>query len=477
MPDRRPSKLGVAWTAGRLAGRRLLGLRAGERDLELGELLTGQLDRMKGLAMKVGQIVSYLDVPLPEPVQEQLARLQTGQHGMPPAQVREVIETALGCSIEAAFEAFEWEPVAAASIGQVHRATRRGRPVAVKVQYPEVARSFGDDLRAVGSLSSLASLASAVDGRALVHELRERLVEECDYLREARAQAAFARAFADDRDVIVPAVIPERSAATVLTTAWIDGDGFAALRPAGDERASEPPAAGDRSLLTGGTDTDTGAAAQARRDAIATTLVRFAYRSLWQLAAIQADPHPGNFVFPRATLDDPALGRVAFLDFGCVRALDPAMVDALRGIATSVRDGDRSRFRDAVQALGVVGKPRGFDYEHFFAVMEHLHRPFLVPRFSFDLEYVREGYALNGPGSPNARTMAMPPAYIWVARLQWGLWSILARLRARTSLRGMMDELLASPIAPLRLDAPVALGSPAALGSPVAAPAPAEARA
>ena len=244
MTDRKPSKLGVAWTAGRLAGRRLLGLRAGERDLELGEALTGQLDRMKGLAMKVGQIVSYLDVPLPEPVQEQLARLQTGVRGMPPEQVRQVVEAALGRPVEAAFETFDWQPVAAASIGQVHRATvssggasqeqAPARSVAVKVQYPDIARSFGDDLRAAGRLSSLASLASAVDGRSLVEELRLRLEEECDYLREARAQAGFARAFADDRDVLVPAVLPERSAATVLTTAWVDGEGFAALRPTVD---------------------------------------------------------------------------------------------------------------------------------------------------------------------------------------------------------------------------------------------------
>jgi predicted unusual protein kinase regulating ubiquinone biosynthesis (AarF/ABC1/UbiB family) len=461
MTDRKPSKLGVAWTAGRLAGRRLLGLRAGERDLEFGELLTGQLDQMKGLAMKVGQIVSYLDVPLPEAVQEQLARLQTGQRGMPPAQVRQVIEAALGRPLEALFEAFVESPVAAASIGQVHRAVvsrgeaskAAGWPVAVKVQYPEIARSFGDDLRAVGRLSSLASLASAVDGRALVDEIRQRLVEECDYLREARAQAAFARAFADDRDVIVPAVVTERSAATVLTTAWIEGESFSALRPAA------------------GAEPGTEAAAQVRRDAVAATLVRFAYRSLWQLAAIQADPHPGNFVFPVGSAEHPAPGRVAFLDFGCVRLLEPAMVEALRGIAAAIRDGDRPRFRQATQALGVVGKPKSFDYEHFFAVMEHLHRPLLAPRFAFDPDYVREGYALNGPGSPNARTMAMPPAYIWVARLQWGLWSILARLRARGAFRGMMDELLASPIDPLSLDG--AGGS----SSLLAAPALAEARA
>lgn len=444
MTDRRPSKLGVAWTAGRLAGRRLLGLQAGGRDLELGERLTGQLDQMKGLAMKVGQIVSYLDVPLPEAVQEQLARLQTGQRGMPPARVRAVVEAALGRPLEASFEAFEWEPVAAASIGQVHRAVALGRAVAVKVQYPEVAASFGDDLRAAGRLSALASLATAVDGPALVHELGARLVEECDYLREARAQRAFAQAFAGDRDVLVPAVLAERSAATVLTSAWIEGDGFAAVRAAGP----------------------------ARRDAVAATLVRFAYRSLLQLGAIQADPHPGNFVFPGAGAEGSPAGLVAFLDFGCVRELDPAMVEALRGIATAVRDDDRPRFRTAVQALGVVGRSKSFDYEHFFTVMEHLHRPLLAPRFSFDADYVREGYALNGPSNPNARTMAMPPAYIWVARLQWGLWSILARLRASGSFCGLLDELLASPPTPLSLAGPGGCGASAA----GLAHAPAEAR-
>lgn len=433
MVDDKPSTLGVAWTAGRLAGRRLLGRAVGERDLELGELLTGQLDQMKGLAMKLGQIVSYLDVPLPEAVQDQLARLQTGQRGMAPPQVREVVEAALGAEVEALFEAFEWEPIAAASIGQVHRARVDGRAVAVKVQYPEVAHSFTDDLRAVGRIASLASLASAVDGRALVQELRSRLTEECDYVREARAQHAFARAFGGDAEVLVPQVLPHRCGATVLTSAWVDGDGFAALR-----EAPTP----------------------ARRDAIAATLVRFAYRSLLQLAAIQADPHPGNFVFPPARRGLPP-GAVAFLDFGCVRTLPLPMVHALRGIALAVRDDDRPRFREAVQALGVVGQPKKFDYEHFFTVMEHLHRPLVSRRFTFEPAYVREGYALNGPRSPNARTMAMPPAYIWVARLQWGLWSILARLHASGSFRGLLDELLAGPITPLSLDAEPGSGTSA----------------
>jgi hypothetical protein len=125
------------------------------------------------------------------------------------------------------------------------------------------------------------------------------------------------------------------------------------------------------------------------------------------------------------------------------------MVEALREIALAVRTGDRPRFRAAALALGVVGRPKKFDYDHFFGVMEHLLRPLVTPRFTFDPAYVREGYALNGPTTPNARTMAMPPSYIWVARLQWGLWSVLAKLGAKGSFDGVLEEILARPVEPL----------------------------
>lgn len=425
MARRRPSAWQAAWTAGRLAGRRLLGRAVGDQDTELGELLTGQLDQMKGVAMKVGQIVSYLDVPLPSEVRAQLARLQTGREALAPEELREALETALGAQVEALFESFDWEPVAAASIGQVHRAQVDGRGVAVKVRYPGVADSLSGDLLALGRLSSLASLASAVDGRAVVDELAARFAEECDYEREARSQRAFARAFADDPEVVVPEVIGRLSTRGVLTSTWIDGARFQGFE----------------------TD-DADAPGAARRNAIAQTLVRFAYRSLLEFGAIQADPHPGNYLL----LPDPTPGTVAFLDYGCVRQLDTTMVQALRDLVASVRDDNRTVFRHAVQALGMVGRAKRFDYDAFFATMEHLHRPFLVPAFAFEPAYVREGYARNGPRNPNARTMAMPPAYVWVARLQWGLWSVLTRLRARGSFGHILETLMSRPLSPMPFD-------------------------
>jgi len=365
--------------------------------------------------MKIGQIASYMDVPLPDEVLDSMARLQTGQHGMDPERTRAVVEEALGARLETLFDAFEIQPVAAASIGQVHRATAGGQELAVKVQYPGVADTFLRDLGAIDRIAGLASLASAVDGKALVHELGSRLTEECDYVREAQMQTLFAAAYADDADVHVPAVVPHLSVGNVLSSTWVEGDSFEALRTSGDP---------------------------ARIDATARVLLRFSYRSLLNLGVIQADPHPGNFIFE-------ASGRVTCLDFGCVRHLDASFVAALRAMTLAVRDRDMPSFRRSVHDLGVVGRPRRFDFHHFFVVMEHLLRPLVAPHFRYTRGYTAEGLRLNGPTSPNARTLAIPPAYIWVMRLQWGLSSILAKLGAQGSFRSILDDVLDAPMLPM----------------------------
>ncbi len=390
----------------------MLGMGGGARDAALADLLTGQLDEMKGLAMKLGQIVSYLDVPLSEEVTERLAALQTGTLGRPLEQLRPVFEESLGDGPEALFESIETEPVAAASIGQVHRARYAGRDVAVKVQYPGIEATFAEDLSTVHRIAGLASLASAVDGKAIVTELANRLTEECDYEREADYQARFRRAFANDKDIHVPEVVCERSGAKVLTSEWATAQSF-------------------KSVCDGGT--------AAERRHVAEVLTRFSYRSLLVRGLIQADPHPGNFAFADG-------GRVVFFDFGCVRDLDDETVAALRALARAILDSDRSLARTAATALGVVGNAKRFDHDHFYEMMRHLHRPFLEADFSFEPAYVRAAMAYDGPTSPNARFLAMPPAYVWVARLQWGLWSVLAKLGARGDFRPVPRDLLEQPV-------------------------------
>lgn len=405
-PHKRPSNFRTAWTAARLAGRRVIGRKVSSTDTALGEALASQLDDMKGLAMKLGQIVSYMDVPLPDEVQQTLSRLQTGVTSMPAGHAEAIVATALGAPVPSVFERFDPDPVAAASIGQVHRARWESEEVAVKVQYPDIASSFGKDLGAVSRLAGIASAVSAVDGKAIVAELRNRLEEECDYLREAEMQSTFARAFSDEPGMRIPRPVESLCRANVLTTTWLDGDPFATLLKADPERRNEA----------------------------ARLLVRFSYSSLLNLGLIQADPHPGNFLFG----DD----WVGFLDFGCVRAIDEPLSASIAESIHAVRSNDRALFAETTRAMGLVGKPKSFDYDHFFMVMEHLYRPFATTDFQFDAAYVREGLAYNGPRNPNSRTMTIPGAHIWVMRLQWGLWHILAKLNARGDFGAVFDEAL-----------------------------------
>jgi predicted unusual protein kinase regulating ubiquinone biosynthesis (AarF/ABC1/UbiB family) len=419
------SRLRLGWTVGQLAGRRLLGRSESARDAELGALLSRQLDQMKGLGMKLGQIMSYMDVPLPASVQAELALLQSGMLGLGPSETRAALEAALGVGWQERFDAFDLEPISAASIGQVHRATYQGRQIALKLRYPEVARDFEKDTGVLDKVAGVASLASSVDGGALVDELAGRLAEECDYVREARSQTAFRRAFAAAAGLEIPEVIAALSTHSTLATSWSQGKAFAIARDF----------------------------EQHARDRIAEHLASFSYQSLLVLAAIQADPHPGNFLFEQD-------GTVTCLDFGCVRSFEISFVELLRELIVAIDRNDHAGFREAVIALGIAPRPDKFDFDHHFAMMAHLHRPLLCPQFTFERGFVQQGLAYNGPRSPNARTMALPPAYLWVMRLQWGLWSLLTKLGASVSLRPLWEQLAHTPVSPLAFPALPACPAP-----------------
>jgi predicted unusual protein kinase regulating ubiquinone biosynthesis (AarF/ABC1/UbiB family) len=414
----------VATAAAHLAARRLMGAR-GAQDGIIGESLAHELDQMKGMAMKVGQILSYFEGILPAETHAALRRLQQGSRPVAFPVMLQVIERAFGQQLEALFDRFDRNPVASASIGQVYRAELRGAPVAVKVQYPGIRETMDGDFSRLGWIAKIASAATAVDGSALAAELRNRVGEECDYEREATYGNAFAAAFSADPAVSIPRAFPDRTRPTVLTTEWAEGESFYQL-------ASRPD--------------------DARRNAAAMALVRFAYRSFFELATLNADPHPGNYLFP-------ADGRVVFLDFGCVRAFDPAFVEAERRLARVVIEGRRADFRDAVVATGMVPRPDHFDFDIHFAMLSHQWEPYRPSSFRFTPGYLARGVEFSRPGNPNLRRIAIPPAWIWLQRLQWGLHAVLVRLSAegdfRAALRPWLDG-AARPLAPrpLRLASP-----------------------
>ena len=244
------------------------------------------MGQMKGAIMKLGQMASYVSGDVPEEYRALLASLQAQAPALGFDAIRVEVERELGDRIDALFRELECEPLAAASIGQVHRGVLRdGREVAVKVQYPGVDEAIRADLANAGWLyAAVGAIYKNLDPGPLVEELRGRLLEELDYESEARNQRAFAELYAGNPWVRVPGVITSHSTRRVLTSELVRGRDFAWLRAQPD----------------------------ALRQRAAEVLYRFVWGSMFRHRAFNGDPHPGNYLFH-------ADGAVTFLDFGCVK--------------------------------------------------------------------------------------------------------------------------------------------------------------
>src|SRR5918998_1584989 len=204
-----------------------------ERHLEAAEKMVDALGQLKGAAMKIGQLASFIDTEFLPPeyrelYQDKLADLRTAAPPMPWKKVREVLEEEWDEPPEDLFEDFEHEAAAAASIGQVHRATLPdGRKVAVKIQYPGVAKALRADMQNAGLIMRMAkALAPGLDPKPAAEELKERVLEELDYEYEAQNQRTFARAYKGHPFIYVPDVVTRLSRSRVLVSEWVDGIGF-----------------------------------------------------------------------------------------------------------------------------------------------------------------------------------------------------------------------------------------------------------
>src|SRR3954453_16903884 len=321
---RRASRLtgAAAGVATREAAARALG--SDRQRLKTAKALVKVFSGMRGAAMKVGQTLSAVDLGLvPEDIRPEfqaiLAQLQEGAEPVSFKAVRGVIEDDLGKPLSRLFSDFDEEPIAAASIGQVHRATTRdGRDVAVKVQHPGIAEAIHADLQNLRlGLKLLSVIAPGVDSAAIAAEIRARIGEELDYELESSNQRAMARVYRDHPFMVVPDVVPALCRERVIVSDYVDGARFATVldRP------------------------------QAERDRLAEVLLRFYLNGPLRHRLLNGDPHPGNALF----LAD---GRVAFVDFGFFKRLTDADVHQLVATTQATYAGAARSPVDVASALG-----------------------------------------------------------------------------------------------------------------------------
>ena len=404
------ARLGVS-AAGQQLG--LAGSDSPEKAVEKALDLVGQMDGMKGLMMKFGQMASYLDMSLPAEARDVLSRLQSSASAMSREQVEAQVLLGLGAPVDSLFDAFEWAPRAAASIGQVHRAQWAGRQVAVKIQYPGIADIIRSDLRNIGGMAGFALMGTAMDGAGLVDELSARLREECDYLLEAQRQNAIRALWNTREGSQVPAVYPERCAPVVLTSDWVEGLGFRIFRDSADATV---------------------------RQRAGRIIFHNVFDGIFRRGFFNGDPHPGNYMFSPT-------GDVTFLDFGCVKVFNDDLLARWKRMAKTVLDDDRRGFESAILALGFVGDRRGFDFDFQWRVMRHVYKPFKAREgFRYTAEYVAESNRLLLWQNENRRAACIPPDMLFVNRLQWGLNSLLADLGVEGVFHDIFREAVESPV-------------------------------
>ena len=390
------------------------------RAFAVAEELVTRLGEMKGAAMKLGQVLSTVELTaVPEGERERFkAKLAELRDDVPPApfkKVRKVIEQDLGGPLDDVFEHFEERAFAAASIGQVHRATTLdGRPVAVKVQYPGVAEAVEADLRNIGMILPLIKrLAPGLDVKAVAAELRERISEELDYELEAQNQRMLHRAYTGHPFVVVPRVDTGLSTRRVLVSEYVDG------RPFGEVRELDEPA----------------------RDRFGEILMRFFFATVSNLAMSLGDPHPGNYLL----CDD---GRVCFLDFGLVRKVDPDHLAGEQALAVAIAEGDAQGVHDQMSALGYLPDPGSFEPEGLLEQTRTAGDWLFEPGFRrFSPDYVRDlietGSSPRSPYFDQMRRQTLPPASLLMRRMEGLLLSVLGDLRAGADWAGITMEYVA----------------------------------
>ena len=388
------------------------------RHMEAAEQIVAALGTMKGAAMKVGQVLSFVDTGLIPPehrdeFQRKLAALRDAAPTVSFKEMRKVIEDDLDDPLDEIFSEFNEQPIAAASIGQVYRArlAQDDREVAVKVQYPGVAAAVRADLQNLGMILRVVKrIAPGLDPKTIGAEIRDRIEEELDYELEAQNQRTLARIYKGHPFIVVPEVVTSLSRERVLVTDFVEGIGF--------EEVKRYP--------------------QAERDRIGEILFRFYFGCLYRHHQFSGDPHPGNSML----LAD---GRVAFFDFGLFKRMPSEAVELEMEVARAVIEGDTATIMQLGTKVGFFPEPEKFDparvLEHFRAAsgwytvdQEVTLTPELATQVLIDMSDPRSEYF------GQLRHESAPPDHIFGRRMEVLTLAVLSQLRAHGNFHRIARE-------------------------------------
>lgn len=377
--------------------------------------VTDQLARLRGAAMKMGQLLSMEagDV-LPPELAAILERLRADAEPMPRAQVQAVLDRAWGRGWEKRFDYFAFRPVAAASIGQVHRAqTSDGRDLAVKIQYPGVRRSIDSDVDNVALLLRVSGLVPAhLDVAPLLDQAKRQLHEEADYEREADCLERFGALLSGDPHVVVPGVHRDLTRPDVLVMSYAEGRPIESLE----------------------------SAPQAERDRVGALLVDLALRELFVFRLMQTDPNLANYRY------DPATRRVVLLDFGATRAFPPELAAGCRALALAGLSRDREASERALLELGLLDESVPARHrQNVLSTFETALEPILATDvFDFGDATILRRLREDGMAFAQEREgWRLPPVdALFLQRKFGGTYLAAARLKARVDVKTILARYL-----------------------------------
>jgi predicted unusual protein kinase regulating ubiquinone biosynthesis (AarF/ABC1/UbiB family) len=425
---RRTAKIGglAAGQAVRQAGTRAANMTRSQEDaqaalerrhLEAAEQIVAALGTMKGAAMKLGQVLSFLDVGLVpeehrEEFQAKLAALRDAAPKVSFGQMRAVIEDELEDELGELFARFDEEPIAAASIGQVYRAQLHdGREVAVKVQYPGVAAAVRADMQNLGLIMRVVKrLTPGLDVKAVTEEIRLRIDEELDYELEAQNQRALARIFRGHPFIVVPDVVTRLSRERVLVSEFVAGTGFEELK----------------------------AYPQADRDRLGEIIFRFFFGCLYRHHQFSGDPHPGNFLL----LAD---GRVAFLDFGLFKRMRAEDVESELACQRAVTARDAAAVHELLGGLGFLPQPERVRPEAVLAYIDdtigwYAHDGELEVTPELATRVMIESSDMRSSHFREMRHQDIRPEHLFGLRMEMLTLAVLGQLRARANWHAIARE-------------------------------------